>query len=60
MYLIMQLLVDFVNMFRNFVNIYQQKRNVAVYTCNRFTFNYNPSLPAICWVHIEKCFAIFK
>ena len=33
----MQLLVDFVYTCRNFVNFYMQKRNVSVYTCNRFT-----------------------
>ena len=38
MYLIMQLLVDFVYTFRNFVNFTSKKRNIAVYTtCNRFT-----------------------
>ena len=40
MCLTMKLLVDFVYTFRNFVNVYQQKRNVAVYTCNRFTLSW--------------------
>ena len=39
MYLIMQLLVDFLYTLRNFVIVYQQKRNIAAYMCNRFTLN---------------------
>ena len=33
------LIVDYVYTIWNFVNVYQQKRNVAFYTCNRFTLS---------------------